>query len=75
MWYNSHMKNYLSAAVLAGFCAAVGATSAPSARMDRSKLLIGAYCLQGNAKTEAHVKAIRDCGVDFTGGLPTDYKS
>ena len=37
--------------------------------MDRSKLLIGAYCLQGNAKTEAHVKAIHDCGVDFIIGL------
>ena len=37
--------------------------------MDRSKLLIGAYCLQGNARTEAHVKAIHDCGVDFIIGL------
>ena len=50
--------------------AACEADSALAARMDRSKLLIGAYCLQGNARTDAHVKAIRDCGVDFIVGLP-----
>ena len=53
-------------------CAAVTCAAKPPAeRMDRSKLLIGAYCLQANAKTDAHVKAIHDCGVDFiVGGLP-----
>ena len=44
--------------------------SGPAERMDRSKLLIGAYRLQENARTEAHVKAIRDCGIDFIVGLP-----
>ena len=39
-------------------------------RMDDSKLLIGAYCLQPNARTDAHVKAIRECGVDFIVGIP-----
>lgn len=52
---------------LAAFGAAAECAEMP--RMDRSKLLIGAYCLQGNARTEAHVKAIRDCGVDFIVGV------
>lgn len=39
-------------------------------RMDDSKLLIGAYCLQPNARTDEHVKAVRDCGVDFIVGIP-----
>ena len=42
----------------------------------RSKLLIGAYCLQANAKTDAHIKAIHDCGVDFIiGGLPASDRA
>ena len=35
------------------------------ARMDRSRLNIGAYILQGNARSEAHVKDVADCGIDF----------
>lgn len=34
-------------------------------RMDRSKLLIGAYCLQPYARSEAHVRDVKECGVDF----------
>ena len=50
-------------------CNAIAAEGAlPQKRMDRSKLLIGAYCLQENARTEGHVKDIRDCGVDFIVG-------
>ena len=41
-----------------------------SAQMDDSRLLIGAYCLQVNARTDAHVEAIRECGVDFIVGIP-----
>ena len=48
---------------------AASAVCAAAPRMDRSKLLIGAYCLQENARTEAHVKAIRDCSVDFIVGV------
>jgi hypothetical protein len=57
-------------ATMAVCMVATGAPQPPSERMDRSKLLIGAYCLQGNARTDAHVKAISDCGVDFIIGLP-----
>ena len=57
-------------AAAAACAAAACAAKPPAERMDRSKLLIGAYCLQANAKTDAHVKAIHDCGVDFiVGGL------
>lgn len=52
-------------------CAADGR----AARMDRTKLLIGAYCLQENARTDAHVKAIHDCGVDFIIGLPASDRA
>ena len=40
-----------------------------AARMDRAKLLVGAYCLQPNARSDGHVKAIHDCGVDFIIGV------
>ncbi|MBQ8113125.1 MAG: hypothetical protein IJ146_07940 [Kiritimatiellae bacterium] len=57
-------------------CAAAACAAKPPAeRMDRSKLLIGAYCLQANAKTDAHVKAIHDCGVDFIIGLPASDRA
>jgi len=51
---------------------AAGEKRSPAERMDRSKLLVGAYCLQANARTDAHVKAIHDCGVDFIVGVPAD---
>ena len=66
----SKLYGTIFAAVVA--LSAAGVTPAPSARMDRSKLLIGAYCLQANARTDAHVKAIHDCGVDFIVGVPAD---
>ena len=34
-------------------------------RMDRSKLNIGAYILQGNSRSEAHIKDVADCGIAF----------
>ena len=37
-------------------------------RMDRSKLLIGTYGLAEYARTEQHVKDLRDCGIDFVIG-------
>ena len=56
--------------------AAACAAKPAAERMDRSKLLIGAYCLQANAKTDAHIKAIHDCGVDFIiGGLPASDRA
>ena len=34
-------------------------------RMDRSRLNIGAYILQPYARTEAHIRDVADCGIDF----------
>lgn len=34
-------------------------------RMDRSRLNVGAYILQGNSRTEAHIKDVAECGIDF----------
>ena len=34
-------------------------------RMDRSKMNIGVYHLRPYARTEAHIKDLADCGVDF----------
>jgi len=56
----------LSTAALAVSLAAAGA-DAP--RMDRSKLLVGAYCYRPCGYDEQHVKEIADCGVDFIIGV------
>lgn len=34
-------------------------------RMDKNKLNIGAYILQPYARTERHIREIKECGVDF----------
>ena len=69
-------KTRMTGIAVAAMCAAGACAAKPAAeRMDRSKLLIGAYCLQANAKTEAHVKAIHDCGVDFIIGLPASDRA
>ena len=34
-------------------------------RMDRSRLNIGVYHLKPYARTEAHIKEVADCGIDF----------
>lgn len=57
----------IAAFVIAG-CETVDGVSA--SRMDRSKLQIGVYCLAPYARTESHVKDIKDCGVDFIYGVP-----
>lgn len=44
-------------------------------RMDRSKLNIGAYILQPYARTEAHVKDVADCGIDFIVCMGYDMKT
>ena len=47
------------AALATLLCAAASVCVAKPAaeRMDRSKLLVGAYCLQANARTDAHVNS------------------
>ena len=41
-------------------------------RMDRSRLNIGTYSLQPYARTEAHVKDLKECGIDFVIGMNGD---
>ena len=41
-------------------------------RMDRSRLNIGAYHLRPYARTEAHVKDVADCGIDFVVCMDND---
>ena len=50
-------------------CAA-GVTFAGGGRMDRSKFQIGTYCLASYARTDAHVKDMKGCGIDFVYGIP-----
>jgi len=49
---------------------AAGVSFAGHQRMDRSKLQIGTYCLAHYARTEAHVRDVKDCGIDFIYGIP-----
>ena len=39
-------------------------------RMDRSRLNVGAYYLKASARDDAHVRDVRDCGIDFIIGVP-----
>lgn len=36
---------------------------------------IGTYCLQKNARTEEHIKALSECGIDFVIGIDHDVKA
>lgn len=60
----------MAACVVAGCGTACREGSAAASRMDRSKLQIGVYCLAPYARTEAHVRDVKDCGVDFIYGVP-----
>ena len=58
-----------AAASAGGVESSSGLIGAP--RIDRSKFHIGAYCIKHPAlHDEEHVKAIRDCGLDFLYGVP-----
>ena len=62
-----NMRKYIYLSLLlAGLasCAPKQETATPG-RMDRSRLNIGAYILQPYARSEAHIKDIADCGIDF----------
>ena len=41
-------------------------------RVDRTKLLIGTYCLQPYARSEEHVRQLADAGIDFLCATPAD---
>ena len=62
------------AALLAGCCGAPDGGERVS-RMDRSRLQIGVYCLAPYARTEAHIRDVRDCGVDFIYGIPASDRA
>ena len=44
-------------------------------RYDKSKLNIGAYVLQPYARTEKHIKEIKECGIDMIIDLDYDLKT
>ena len=54
----------LLAAVTAISCRG-GRDTAITSRMDSSRLNIGTYILQPYARSEAHIKDLADCGIDF----------
>ncbi len=41
-------------------------------RMDRSRLNLGAYYLRPYARTEQHIKDVKDCGLDFIVSMSSD---
>ena len=41
-------------------------------RLDRTRLLIGTYCLQPYARSEAHVRALADAGINYLCATPAD---
>ncbi|MBQ8060756.1 MAG: hypothetical protein IJ205_02265 [Bacteroidales bacterium] len=69
--------------------AALGCSSAPkdnnagtqndyvtkAGRMDRSRLNIGVYHLRPYARTEAHIKDLADCGIDFVICMDNDRQA
>ena len=44
-------------------------------RLDRTRLNIGAYILQPYARTEKHIKEIRECGIDMIVDMGYDLKA
>ena len=54
---------------------AVAGDRTDALRMDRSKLLIGTYCLAPHERDEAHVRDLRDCGIDFLYGIPANDRA
>lgn len=44
-------------------------------RLDRTRLNIGAYILQPYARTEKHIKEIRECGIDMIVDMGYDMKT
>ena len=44
-------------------------------RLDRTRLNIGAYILQPYARTEEHIKGVKECGIDMIIDLDYDIKA
>lgn len=70
-------KSFVLAAVAAaaGVLSPFAARCGEASRMDRSRLQIGAYCLASYARTEAHVRDVKDCGIDFLYGIPASDRA
>ena len=49
--------------------ATVTLASSDKPRLDRSQLLVGTYYLHAQARDEAHVKAMKEAGIDFVFGI------
>ena len=56
--------------LVVAFVSAVSVTATATPRMDRSKLLVGAYSFNKAVSDEAHVRAAKECGLDFIIGVP-----
>ena len=41
-------------------------------KFDRSRLLIGTYCIAPYARDESHVRDMKNCGIDFLTSAPAD---
>ena len=63
------MKMIVAAVSALAGVATVSAIDPTVPRMDRSKLLIGAYCFREAAHDEAHVRDLKECGIDFVTGV------
>ena len=75
MRHTPHLKKILMGIAL--LCISTGALAHRTAnwgRMDRSKLNIGTYYLQPYAQTEAHVRDLKACGIDFIIGIQNEKK-
>ena len=61
------MKRFFSLFIIPVCLALTACQSAagPASRMDRTRLNIGAYILQPYARSEAHIRDLADCGIDF----------
>lgn len=64
----------VSSAVMAQSTPDPAVTTQRAGRMDRTRLNIGAYILQPYARTEQHVRDIRDCGIDFMTSISNDRR-
>ena len=53
-------------------CREGGDTAAVTSRMDASRLNIGTYILQPYARSEAHIRDLADCGIDFVVCMDND---
>ena len=44
-------------------------SAAGAAGLPHDRFAIGTYCLNGTAQTEAHIRDLKDCGIDFVIGV------